>query len=82
MLLLFDFYDFRHGNFILKHLFSTDINECELDNGGCDQECVNIDGSYLCKCSDGYLLTDKGTSCVGKFLRNFKLIGSRINFSF
>jgi hypothetical protein len=26
-----------------------DINECEADNGGCEEECHNKPGSYICR---------------------------------
>ena len=31
-----------------------DINECEHHNGGCEHECQNTLGSYMCRCDDGY----------------------------
>ena len=37
-----------------------DINECAVGNGGCDETCVNRNGSYSCQCdSDLQLLSDK-----------------------
>ena len=44
----------------------TDDNECLVDNGGCDYECVNLEGSFECHCSDGYRLSSNGFNCVGK----------------
>lgn len=37
-------------------LFSsrTDIDECAVNNGGCQHECQNTLGSYMCRCNDGY----------------------------
>ena len=35
-----------------------------LDNGGCDHECDNIEGSYRCRCRSGYQLED-GYYCQG-----------------
>ena len=43
-----------------------DIDECVVDNGGCNQICVNKPGSFECKCEPGYLLSDDGKTCVGK----------------
>ena len=35
----------------------SDVNECDIMNGGCEQLCVNSDGSYRCECDqDGYVL--------------------------
>ena len=32
------------------------INECEIDNGGCEQNCENTIGSSRCSCNTGYVL--------------------------
>lgn len=32
----------------------VDVDECENDNMGCDQLCVNTPGSYKCGCREGY----------------------------
>ena len=35
----------------------SDINECDVLNGGCGQKCDNNDGSYSCSCNEtGYVL--------------------------
>jgi len=31
-----------------------DINECDNANGGCQQQCTNIEGSWTCSCYNGY----------------------------
>ena len=36
---------------------SSDVNECENANGGCQQKCVNMEGSYYCACFDGFEFT-------------------------
>lgn len=41
---------------------SPDKDECAQDNGGCQHECVNTFGSYLCRCRNGYRLHD-GHDC-------------------
>lgn len=43
-----------------------DINECNTNNGGCDQICVNQPGTYHCKCNAGYTLSSNLHSCIGK----------------
>ena len=44
----------------------TDIDECELDNGKCDHNCTNTNGSYYCSCHPGYDLQDDQHNCTGK----------------
>ena len=43
-----------------------DINECDQNNGKCNQICVNEVGSYHCECKSGYQLDQTGFSCNGK----------------
>ena len=43
----------------------ADVNECDTDNGGCDQVCVNTIASFSCECNTGYLLDSDGFSCSG-----------------
>ena len=40
-----------------------DIDECAVDNGGCDvnAQCQNTAGSRECRCNDGY--AGDGESC-------------------
>ncbi|XP_067672504.1 uncharacterized protein [Haliotis asinina] len=33
-----------------------DVNECNVNNGGCNQVCANEPGSYKCQCESGYQL--------------------------
>ncbi|VEN39942.1 unnamed protein product, partial [Callosobruchus maculatus] len=40
-----------------------DINECEINNGGCTHSCTNIPGSSKCSCPKGFRLTSDGRSC-------------------
>ena len=48
-------------------LFS-DINECEDNNGGCSQTCINTAGSFNCECYDGYgFIYGSTTDCTGTF---------------
>ena len=42
---------------------STDVDECVVDNGGCEHGCVNTIGSRLCTCHHGYALNSDGVSC-------------------
>lgn len=40
---------------------TCNVNECEIDNGGCSQICIDTPTSYYCKCEMGYLLIDNYT---------------------
>jgi len=42
----------------------TEINECDINNGGCEYECVNTDGGYECRCPEGFVLRNDGKTCA------------------
>ena len=42
-----------------------DVNECEESNGGCQHQCKNINGSYVCQCNKGFFLDGNGKTCSG-----------------
>ena len=44
-----------------------DVNECNASNGGCNQVCINVIGSFLCSCNTGYELDTDQRTCVGMF---------------
>ncbi|KAH8359477.1 hypothetical protein KR093_006961, partial [Drosophila rubida] len=44
-------------------VFFTDIDECAVNNGGCQHECRNTIGSYMCFCHNGYSLHENGHDC-------------------
>lgn len=46
-------------------LHFADINECSVNNGGCNHRCVNTVGSFHCECNSGYRL-DGPLLCIGK----------------
>ena len=55
---------------IKQFLFDADIDECAVQNGGCDHSCSNTAGSYHCSCLSGYMLNTKvNGSCEG--IENF-----------
>jgi len=43
-----------------------DVDECAVVNGGCQQGCVNTQGSFHCQCRAGYRLHADGRTCIGK----------------
>ena len=43
-----------------------DINECNTNNGECEQDCNNTPGSRFCSCNTGYTLNSDQQNCDGK----------------
>uniref|UniRef100_A0A4X2JUW3 Metalloendopeptidase n=1 Tax=Vombatus ursinus TaxID=29139 RepID=A0A4X2JUW3_VOMUR len=59
--------EFKSDNTVSKrgfeaHFFS-DKDECSKDNGGCQHECINTFGSYVCQCKNGFVLHENGHDC-------------------
>ena len=46
----------------------SDTNECSIANGGCEDVCINTNGSYLCDCQDGFELSTDGHNCTGMLI--------------
>ena len=46
----------------------ADINECHSNNGNCQHNCVNTNGSYHCTCNAGYLLHSDQRRCIGNII--------------
>ena len=46
---------------------SPDIDECDTNNGGCEQMCTNSVGSFMCLCNSGYIInSDDSSMCDGE----------------
>jgi len=43
----------------------TDVDECATANGGCDGQCSNRPGSFICSCPIGFRLASNGKKCIG-----------------
>lgn len=41
-----------------------DMDECSMNNGGCQQSCQNTAGSYYCECDNGFELSPNGMNCL------------------
>lgn len=41
-----------------------DVDECMVNNGGCEHQCDNRLGGHICLCRPGYALKDDGKSCA------------------
>jgi len=46
----------------LKAYF-VDVNECENNNGGCDDTCENTLGSFMCSCGENKQLIPGTNMC-------------------
>ncbi|KAK5650137.1 hypothetical protein RI129_001166 [Pyrocoelia pectoralis] len=44
-------------------VFFTDMDECAVNNGACQHECINTLGSYICACHNGFTLHENGRDC-------------------
>ena len=55
----------RHEVLICKTLDHSDIDECDISNGGCDHICTNIPGSHNCSCRSGFHIETNGKACTG-----------------
>ena len=43
----------------------TALSACHDDNGRCQHQCVDRNGTAICQCNDGYTLAYDQTSCQG-----------------
>ena len=51
-----------------------DIDECRQNISGCNDTCVNTDGSFYCECENiGYEVGPDGLTCVGKNVKSLVL---------
>lgn len=52
--------------FVKENPCPPDIDECELQNGGCEHFCRNTIGSFECNCRKGFKLLTDERSCQGR----------------
>ncbi|XP_039438500.1 tolloid-like protein 1 [Culex pipiens pallens] len=59
--------EFRSDKTVQKTGFAAvyfaDVDECAVNNGGCQHECKNTVGSFVCLCRNGYMLHENGHDC-------------------
>lgn len=49
----------------------SDVNECAVNNGRCEQNCINNGTTYYCNCSKG-ILAGNGFNCTGILDKKFQ----------
>ena len=47
---------------------TTDVNECDTNNGGCEQNCDNNEGSFECSCDPGFSMNADMLNCDGTYV--------------
>ena len=54
-----------HKYQLVFSVISSAANECDVNNGGCDHNCMETLDSYTCSCYPGYTLELDGHTCSG-----------------
>ena len=54
-----------------------DINQCLTGSHGCQGNCSNAEGSYVCTCTEGLLLQNDGFSCKSQIF-NMHLVNIQL----
>jgi len=44
----------------------SDVDECAIANGECEQQCINTEGSFYCDCHEGHALESDNRTCEGE----------------
>lgn len=57
---------FVSGLIIAVIIISADVNECDINNGNCQQMCKNLYGRHSCSCREGFVLDTNKRTCSGK----------------
>ena len=68
--------EFEHSHVSECVIFSSGIDECEVNNGGCAELCVDTYDGYCCMCRAGHQLVPVNllaVNCIGMphFLKTF-----------
>ena len=64
---------YSRSQYFVFHLL--DRNECEDGSASCpaNSDCFNTDGSYSCRCTEGYQLNEAG-NCIGLYPSHLQVI--------
>ena len=52
-------------NSLIINSLIADIDECAEGSDGCNHNCTNTAGGYMCFCMDGYQLESDNHTCTG-----------------
>ena len=73
-------------------VYVTDVRNCAIDNGLCEQRCDMVNGSVVCSCWPGFILWLDDRGCHGNVylvlfiqvteVRNLSLFTTSIFFNF
>ena len=57
--------DLQHAysEYIAKYIHAVD--ECQVENGGCEQICEDTTLGFNCQCRSGYTLNSDRRNCTG-----------------
>lgn len=44
----------------------TEVDGCALSNGGCSHQCIDTHDSYMCACTNGFMLATDQHTCQGR----------------
>ena len=58
--------------------YNTDKIECDFENGGCEETCINTVGSYYCHCDVPNTLAVDNRTCTGKGSKTYIGIKTKI----
>ena len=58
-------FDHENLEIIMIMVIFTDIDECLVNNGTCEDICINTEGSFYCQCSTGLALSADNRTCEG-----------------
>ena len=53
--------DIRQANKLYN--CKSDQNQCQMNNGGCQHQCINLHNGHKCKCRKGFTLGKDGKTC-------------------
>ena len=60
------------------YIVVVDVNECTINNGGCEANCMDTEGSYVCSCEEGFELNINQHNCDGESQRLYSQVNCAI----